>query len=111
MLGVPYCSVLCSSPRVGKVLPKESRHTFPQAPESFLPGDGPVGIHCPPVLSVAPRPKVNAGLKSDLHHIRGLGTGYCHGPCGAACQNPGGNAGVWGEELRLGQCPTIGCLS
>lgn len=106
----PRCSALCPSPRVGKALPKalglESRLTFPQAPEPFLSRDGPVGVHCPAVLLAAVRPEVLVCLKSDLHHVRGLGTGYRHGPCGAARQNPGDEAGVWGGGgERVGQCP------
>lgn len=84
-LGVPACWVPCLSPQDRKALPKGTMFTFPQAPDSFLPGNGSVGIHSPSVFPLASSSQAYHGLKSDLHHICGLGTGHCHGSCGAAC--------------------------
>lgn len=106
-LGVPPCWVRCLSPQGGKALPKGKVFTFPQAPDSFLPGDGSVGIHSPSVFPLSSSSQAYHGLKSDLHHIRGLGTGHRHGSRGAACQNPDGDAGVWGGQREPGVLNTV----
>lgn len=72
-------------PQDRKALPEGIMFTFPQAPDSFLPGNGSVGIHSPSVFPLASSSQAYHGLKSDLHHICGLGTGHCHGSRGAAC--------------------------
>lgn len=101
-LGVLPCQVPSLSPQGGNALPKGAKLTFPQAPDSFFPGDGSVGIHRPSVFPLASSSQAYHGLKSDLHHICGLGTGHCHGSRGATRQNPDSNAGVWGGQREIG---------
>lgn len=75
--------------------------TFPQASDTLLPGDGPVGLqraavplHCGALRQTA------LSLEPDFDHISGLGKGHGHGSRGAACQQPGPDADTCGEDDR-----------
>lgn len=86
----------------GKEDKEESQpaRTFPEPPESFLSGDGSIGIHSALVSSASSGPCLS--LEADLHHVCGLGHSHSEGTCGAACQEAASEAGICGYTAGEG---------